>query len=268
MAYVAYHNVELMGVPLDDGPPFGMLSRKPSKHLQGEIVWVVEGTGKRKRYAIRHRYLVDEVKEIDDDYFRYEFFGETGQNFSPGIEIPAEAWRKDFLKSVGNFGIGVAKLQPEFEKQFNTLANVDPSVDIIQDDFEYTESEIRETIASYRSRSSDARAACVAALGFDCVTCGLNFAKVYGDDCAGFIEVHHLKPLARSNSPRRVDPVTDLVPICPNCHRAIHILNCNVDDLRAILVKRRGEPISGSSVDFNFQRTTYQDLTSRSDVGT
>ena len=237
MAYVAYHNVELMGGPLQDGPPFGMLSRKPSNHLAGQVVWVVEGAGKKKKYTLRHRFLVDAVEDIDDEYFRYEFYGATGLNFSPGIELPAEPWRKVFLKSVGNFGIGVAKLQSEFEDRFNELAGVDPNLHDPRDDFEYTEGEIRETITSFRSRSPDARAACIAALGSVCCICEFDFGRVYGDDCCGFIEVHHIRPLAKADGPQTVDPLNDLIPICPNCHRAIHLLDCTVDELRDIVGK-------------------------------
>jgi len=239
MAYVAYHNADQMGGPLEDGPPFGMLSRKSAKHLEGQIVWVVEGSGKKKRYTLRHRYRVDAVEEIEDEYFRFEFYGEAGLNLQPGIEIPAEDWRKDFLKSVGIFGIGVAQLQPEYELQFNALAGVDPTIDDNKDDFEYTEGEIRETIRSYRSRSPDARTACIAEHGFLCLICGFDFAKMYGDTCKDFIEVHHIQPLSETQGPQLVNPKDDLIPICPNCHRAIHLLECTVAELKDLVDQSR-----------------------------
>ncbi|WP_082507349.1 MULTISPECIES: HNH endonuclease [unclassified Duganella] len=37
-----------------------------------------------------------------------------------------------------------------------------------------------------------------------------------------FIHVHHLKPLAEIKESYVVDPIQDLVPLCPNCHAMIH----------------------------------------------
>lgn len=39
---------------------------------------------------------------------------------------------------------------------------------------------------------------------------------------SGIIHVHHLAPLHESTGVREVDPEKDLIPVCPNCHAAIH----------------------------------------------
>lgn len=58
--------------------------------------------------------------------------------------------------------------------------------------------------------------------GTKCSVCGFDFEKVYGKRGIGFIEVHHLTPLSESNSEITVNPLTDLMPVCSNCHRMIH----------------------------------------------
>ena len=58
--------------------------------------------------------------------------------------------------------------------------------------------------------------------GVNCVVCGFNFEKVYGERGKGFIEVHHAQPLGSLDEEQIVDPLTDLVPVCANCHRMIH----------------------------------------------
>lgn len=45
---------------------------------------------------------------------------------------------------------------------------------------------------------------------------------MYGEDFAGKIHVHHVKPLADVDDEYEVDPETDLVPVCPNCHMILH----------------------------------------------
>jgi putative restriction endonuclease len=53
------------------------------------------------------------------------------------------------------------------------------------------------------------------------MACGLNFGKFYGVHGEGFIHVHHIKPLSESGE-TKVDPKTDLIPLCPNCHAMVH----------------------------------------------
>ncbi|MGB8698791.1 MAG: HNH endonuclease, partial [Thermosynechococcaceae cyanobacterium] len=35
--------------------------------------------------------------------------------------------------------------------------------------------------------------------------------------------VHHIKPISEIGESYIVDPVTDLIPVCPNCHAVIHL---------------------------------------------
>ena len=53
-----------------------------------------------------------------------------------------------------------------------------------------------------------------------CEVCGFDFKKVYGKLGAGYIEVHHKKPV--SDGERITDLDNDLVMLCSNCHRMIH----------------------------------------------
>ncbi|MGH8226507.1 MAG: HNH endonuclease [Steroidobacteraceae bacterium] len=39
---------------------------------------------------------------------------------------------------------------------------------------------------------------------------------------AQLIHVHHVKPLSAVGRGYQVDPVKDLIPICPNCHAVAH----------------------------------------------
>lgn len=58
--------------------------------------------------------------------------------------------------------------------------------------------------------------------GVDCSVCGFSFESVYGERGKDFIEVHHLNPLSTLDEPVIVNPETDLIPVCSNCHRMIH----------------------------------------------
>lgn len=71
-------------------------------------------------------------------------------------------------------------------------------------------------------RSREAREACIAAHGAVCSICGFDFGKAYGPHFNGIVQVHHIVPLSVVDSEHDVDPVTDLIPVCPNCHVALH----------------------------------------------
>ena len=81
--------------------------------------------------------------------------------------------------------------------------------------------EARVTVNAYE-RSSTARAACIAHYGHSCQVCDLNFERLYGEIGRGFIHVHHLVRLADIRSEYEVNPIRDLIPVCPNCHAMLH----------------------------------------------
>lgn len=73
-----------------------------------------------------------------------------------------------------------------------------------------------------RERSRRNRLLCLSIHGEKCGVCGFVTEDTYGEGMASILEVHHIEPLADIEEPKAYDPRTDLIPLCPNCHRAIH----------------------------------------------
>ena len=71
-------------------------------------------------------------------------------------------------------------------------------------------------------RNPKARKACINHYGASCSICNIRFDVAYGEIGRGFIHVHHVKPIADATCQRQVDPLRDLVPVCPNCHAMLH----------------------------------------------
>jgi len=71
-------------------------------------------------------------------------------------------------------------------------------------------------------RSRAVRETALALHGSDCTVCGFSFEAAYGPLGEGFAEVHHLAELARLKKSTLVNPATDVVVLCANCHRMIH----------------------------------------------
>ena len=80
----------------------------------------------------------------------------------------------------------------------------------------------RTVIVDRYERDPAARRACLDARGVRCAACDLLSEERYGVLGAGFIHVHHLTPVGGLGDDARLDPVRDLVPVCPNCHAMLH----------------------------------------------
>jgi 5-methylcytosine-specific restriction protein A len=50
----------------------------------------------------------------------------------------------------------------------------------------------------------------------------MSFSERYNGLGPDFIHVHHVRPLSSITAEYQVDPVNDLVPVCPNCHAMLH----------------------------------------------
>lgn len=83
------------------------------------------------------------------------------------------------------------------------------------------EGAVRPSTINRRERNPRNRLLCLRIHGYCCQICGVDPREKYG--LAGsIIEVHHLEPISLVQSPRRYDPESDLIPLCPSCHKAIH----------------------------------------------
>jgi len=81
------------------------------------------------------------------------------------------------------------------------------------------------------------RAAALAIHGFACKACGIVLADRYGAAASDYIEVHHLTPISKLGPGYLIDPRTDLVPLCPNCHGVAHQRTppYSLEELRSML---------------------------------
>lgn len=72
-------------------------------------------------------------------------------------------------------------------------------------------------------RSVRNRAKAIEVHGTVCKACGFDFDKFYGAELAKhYIEIHHTIPLSELNKSTNINILTDLIPLCSNCHSMIH----------------------------------------------
>ena len=102
----------------------------------------------------------------------------------------------------------------------DTLPNVIPEE--ITHPEQYTEGASKTVSVNVYERNPDARAKCIDHYGYKCAVCSFDFKDVYGSIGEKFIHVHHKVPLSEIKQEYVLNPIKDLIPVCPNCHAIIH----------------------------------------------
>ncbi len=95
----------------------------------------------------------------------------------------------------------------------------------------------RKVAVNTYERSAEARQKCIEYYGYKCSVCGFDFFEAYGDRGRHFIHVHHIVPISSIGESYVVDPISDLRPICPNCHAMVHRTDppCSIEELKQII---------------------------------
>lgn len=128
-----------------------------------------------------------------------------------------------------------AYLKP-LEKAFVSFKSNEQKVQL------YYEGTKQPVLSNKYERNPLARQACIEHYGTSCQICGFSFKETYGEFAEGFIHVHHITPLADTDGEKEINPIKDLIPVCPNCHAMLHKKDANgnyktVDEIKKILNK-------------------------------
>lgn len=104
---------------------------------------------------------------------------------------------------------------------FDPAGNPDLGTDYAADE-DLWEGAVDKALVNRYERNRKAREKCIRKWGCRCAICGFDFEEAYGPMGRHFIHVHHVVPISRIGQDYHVDPVNDLIPVCPNCHAMLH----------------------------------------------
>jgi len=113
-----------MGYPCDEVEDFSIWTNKSVWNLPGNILWVISGEGKPRRYYLCGVFIVDDVGEEEDLTAGFKFYarGVQGTFFRPQIQIDKYPWFKEFLASQQNFSLGLREVKEgKYIKEFEKL---------------------------------------------------------------------------------------------------------------------------------------------------
>lgn len=109
------------------------------------------------------------------------------------------------------------------EIELNTGASIYNDVELSAVDAAiYLEGGQKLAIVTLYERNQQLRDKAIEIHGYSCKVCGFNFGETYGEWGEGFIHIHHKNPVAQNAEVKTVNPETDLVPLCANCHAMVH----------------------------------------------
>lgn len=103
----------------------------------------------------------------------------------------------------------------------------------------YTEGTPNQVRLTKYERNPYARAKCIEHFGLSCAVCELNFENAYGAIGKDFIHVHHIRQISDVGKSYQVNPIKDLIPVCPNCHAMIHMRKnpYSIEEIKEIYTK-------------------------------
>ncbi len=180
--------------------------------------WATSGTGRKQQAYPESREYIRLIEE--EGYRLYTF----PQEHSDELQDAA-----------GNGPAKVIGFTPQLEPM--TLTRIGDSWHASAEAAEAAEATIPEEVVAAQlytegtsvivnvnsyERSAEAREACIKHYGYRCKVCDFSFFERYGEMGRDYIHVHHVVPLSEIGESYEVDPVRDLIPVCPNCHAVIH----------------------------------------------
>lgn len=118
-----------------------------------------------------------------------------------------------------------SQLQGGIKVPENMLPHILSNFDVVFDNLthSYTEGTAHNISVTTYERNEQARSACLSHFGYSCQICGLNFEEKYGNVGKDFIHVHHINFISSmGGQSHKINPLTDLIPVCPNCHAMLH----------------------------------------------
>ncbi|SDP78235.1 HNH endonuclease [Desulforhopalus singaporensis] len=182
-----------------------------------ELFWFgltskIENETIRAKIAKGNQRLAEDILYLSDKAIS---FNEMDQH---DCRIPAQGSISD-LSIASNPGLKLL-VSSRLGDSFSFTEQYDPSE--VEKTHQSKEGAVKTITVNSYERDKNARQECIKVHGAKCQICEFDFSKIYGQIGDGFIHVHHKVPLSEIGEEYFLDPINDLVPVCPNCHAMIH----------------------------------------------
>ncbi len=180
--------------------------------------------------ASEYRIKVNWFHDISDSPFSIEEMKKHIGYIPRGAVKPFIKWRAEVKKIIAELMHRNSVLFPD---------------DIPEKSKGLPEGAKKSVLVNAYERSNEARRQCIEHWGYNCQLCGILLEDFYDSYGSSFIHVHHRIPLSQIKKSYIVDPIKDMLPICPNCHAILHRIESDnpIGELRKIIKKKAGKSI-------------------------
>ena len=193
--------------------PFSTESLTNLNLTDNEIIRLEKYIDMRKNLPNKSKKFQIEKDSID---YKFYFFYEPLKLPNPIIKHNIQRFTYFTMYSLFN-SKGETKNINDLEDEGIKLNN--ETLDTLET---YIEGDSIKVAVNKYERNKLAKEKCLKYHGYSCAICGFNFENFYGNIGKNIIEVHHKIPLYMIRKSYEVNPIKDLIPVCPNCHRVIH----------------------------------------------
>jgi 5-methylcytosine-specific restriction enzyme A len=208
--------------------------KRSYNYENGDIIYIyVSGSVRRVRYKVEVIKGLVRTTDItyDNRFWKDEEKYEKSKEYDTArlrlldeVDTPALS-----LAALRDYGLkgniqGSMKLNGELRNYIMSFFNHDLTdgyfPEVVPEVLE--EGKIKTINVNVYERNPFARKQCMDFYGVICQVCDLDFQDTYGEVGKDFIHVHHIIPLYKVQENYIVDPIKDLIPVCPNCHAMLH----------------------------------------------
>lgn len=220
-AWAAQGRMSLRNISLDDLP----------EALRNAFETSIDGRISETRYVKNLKENHNFTKEIDPtgSDFTKRLYKETLEKV---LETVPEKYENDFYRGY-HWNCEVVR---RVRNAGNYTINWDDETQ--QDVSGYIEGKRKLYYTTKYERNAKNRENAIRIHGTKCMICGFDFEEKYGELGRGYIEVHHIKPLANLDEEVVINPETDLICVCSNCHKMLHRFKnyiISADELKQIV---------------------------------
>lgn len=173
-------------------------------------------------YMSQGRGLTRTINATATEYFLRKIWEEDG---SEGLKKALFSLSEhfDYYEEVsGNSKASHRKIFDFYAKLLNSEGENIVYPEEVNPEFQYLEGTTKKITVNSYERNIVARQKCIEYFGTTCQICEFNFEDQYGEIGCNFIHVHHKVDIATIGKEYSIDPLTDLIPVCPNCHSMLH----------------------------------------------
>lgn len=171
---------------------------------------------------IQGKLFTRTINAYGTDYYLNRIYNENGVS---GLKTALLSLYQHIEYYEETSGAKVKKGREIYEKYYLLVKN-DYSETVFPDEVDslqhYSEGKTKPVTVNSYERNQLARQECIEHYGLDCQVCGFNFKERFGELGENFIHVHHIIDISTIGKEYSVNPIKDLIPVCPNCHAMLH----------------------------------------------